>query len=98
MIYFPLVYFIIVVAILSSVLVAVSSARTQEKDRVLRKAENAMMAEFGVSREYIQAAISNTEAMLAGRITEQKWLENVQAIAAKYPQYQRDEEPQEVET
>lgn len=97
MIYPPLVALILFVALLSLVLIVGSDMRARAEARIRRKHEDAFMAELGVSRGYIQAHITNLENLMAGRITEQVWLEHALAIAAKYPQYQREEEC-EVET
>jgi hypothetical protein len=53
---------------------------------IRRRAETAVMREFGVSRPYVREVIANLDQLRSGAITERQWLQRAVVIADRYPE------------
>jgi hypothetical protein len=52
---------------------------------IRRRAENAMMRQYGYSRAYVQEVIRNNDALVLGTISYDVWQRRCLAIAYRYP-------------
>ncbi|MBA2287528.1 MAG: hypothetical protein H0W02_18800 [Ktedonobacteraceae bacterium] len=64
---------------------------------VRRRAEDAPMQRYRVSRAYVQAVIENTDAWMCGEISREEWECEALRIADAYPQDSRMTEENEGE-